>query len=198
MYVAKMDKEPFIKQLSTYYERLENLVKWDHFQKKTITLLMAISGYSIGGYWCLLLIIILMDINGYYIDGYWWLLVVIILMIIVNSSIVILQWNNFTRVKLVKCNELISLLRSHSKLHLTYVVVITPTFCNNCGKGFGIKWTWLVGHGSIPSWLSIEGKGGRGGGFYDFSKFWNLATFENWMVQTLHQNVTFMIKSKYV
>jgi len=40
-------------------------------------LLMAIDGYSIGGYWFLLLIIILMGIggfNGYYISGYWWLL----------------------------------------------------------------------------------------------------------------------------
>jgi hypothetical protein len=33
-------------------------------------LLMAIGGYSIGGYWCLLLVIILMTINGYYISGY--------------------------------------------------------------------------------------------------------------------------------
>jgi hypothetical protein len=29
---------------------------------------MAIDGYSIGGYWCLL-----MAIGGYYINGYWWL-----------------------------------------------------------------------------------------------------------------------------
>jgi hypothetical protein len=35
---------------------------------------MAIDGYSIGGYWCLLLVIILMAISGYYINGYWWLL----------------------------------------------------------------------------------------------------------------------------
>ncbi len=33
-------------------------------------LLMAIDGYSIDGYWCLLLVIILMAIGGYYIDGY--------------------------------------------------------------------------------------------------------------------------------
>jgi hypothetical protein len=31
---------------------------------------MAIDGYSIGGYWCLLLMIVLMAINGYYINGY--------------------------------------------------------------------------------------------------------------------------------
>jgi hypothetical protein len=40
---------------------------------------MAIEGYLIGGYWCLLLVIILMTISGYsimaissyFIDGYW-------------------------------------------------------------------------------------------------------------------------------
>jgi hypothetical protein len=37
-------------------------------------LLMVIGGYSIGGYWCLLLVIILMVISDYYIGGYWWLL----------------------------------------------------------------------------------------------------------------------------
>jgi hypothetical protein len=31
---------------------------------------MAIDGYFIGGYWCLLLVIILMAISGYYINGY--------------------------------------------------------------------------------------------------------------------------------
>jgi hypothetical protein len=31
---------------------------------------MAIDGYSIGGYWCLLLVIILMVIDGYFTDGY--------------------------------------------------------------------------------------------------------------------------------
>jgi hypothetical protein len=35
---------------------------------------MAIDGYFIGGYWCLLMVIILVVINGYYINGYWWLL----------------------------------------------------------------------------------------------------------------------------
>jgi hypothetical protein len=34
---------------------------------------MAIDGYSIGGYWCLLMAIILVVINGYYINAYWWL-----------------------------------------------------------------------------------------------------------------------------
>ncbi len=34
---------------------------------------MAIDGYFIGGYWCLLLVIILMAISGYYINGYLWL-----------------------------------------------------------------------------------------------------------------------------
>ncbi len=32
---------------------------------------MDISGYYIGGYWCLLLVVILMAISGYSIDGYW-------------------------------------------------------------------------------------------------------------------------------
>jgi len=32
---------------------------------------MVIDGYSIGGYWCLLMIIILMAIGGYYIGGHW-------------------------------------------------------------------------------------------------------------------------------
>jgi hypothetical protein len=34
-------------------------------------------GYSIGGYWCLLMTTILVVINGYcgyFINGYWWLL----------------------------------------------------------------------------------------------------------------------------
>jgi hypothetical protein len=31
---------------------------------------MAIDGYSIGEYWCLLMAIILMDIGGYYMGGY--------------------------------------------------------------------------------------------------------------------------------
>ncbi len=36
---------------------------------------MAINGYSIGGYWCsLLVIILLMDNDRYFINGYWWLL----------------------------------------------------------------------------------------------------------------------------
>jgi hypothetical protein len=34
---------------------------------------MVIDGYSIGGYWCLLMATILMGIGGYYINGYWWL-----------------------------------------------------------------------------------------------------------------------------
>jgi len=34
------------------------------------TLLMAIGGYSIGGYWCLLMVIILMAIGCYFINGY--------------------------------------------------------------------------------------------------------------------------------
>jgi hypothetical protein len=43
-----------------------------------------INGYSLGGYWWLLVVIfrlnyhrLLMVINGYSIDGYWWLLMVI-------------------------------------------------------------------------------------------------------------------------
>ncbi len=31
---------------------------------------MEIGGYSIGGYWWLLIVIILVAINGYYINGY--------------------------------------------------------------------------------------------------------------------------------
>ncbi len=31
---AKMEKGPFIKKILTCYERIENLVKWDHSQKK--------------------------------------------------------------------------------------------------------------------------------------------------------------------
>jgi hypothetical protein len=33
--------------------------------------LIAIDGYYIGGYWCLLMVIILMVIDGYSIGGYW-------------------------------------------------------------------------------------------------------------------------------
>ncbi len=33
-------------------------------------LLMAIDGYYIGGYWCLLMVIILVAISGYSINGY--------------------------------------------------------------------------------------------------------------------------------
>jgi hypothetical protein len=32
---------------------------------------MVIIGYSIGGLWCLLMVIILMAIGGYSISGYW-------------------------------------------------------------------------------------------------------------------------------
>jgi hypothetical protein len=39
-----------------------------------IILLTVIHGYSIGGYWHLVMVIILMVIGGYYINGYWWLL----------------------------------------------------------------------------------------------------------------------------
>jgi hypothetical protein len=34
-------------------------------------ILMSIDGYSIGGYWCFLMIIILIPIGDYYINGYW-------------------------------------------------------------------------------------------------------------------------------
>jgi hypothetical protein len=34
---------------------------------------MVIGGYSINGYWWLLVAIILMGIGGYSINGYWWL-----------------------------------------------------------------------------------------------------------------------------
>jgi hypothetical protein len=53
---------------------------------------MVVNGNSIGGFWCLLLVIILMAINGYYISdyrwlSYYWLLVVIPLMVIGGHSI---------------------------------------------------------------------------------------------------------------
>ncbi len=32
---------------------------------------MVINEYSIGGYWCLLMVIILMAIGGYFISGYY-------------------------------------------------------------------------------------------------------------------------------
>jgi hypothetical protein len=35
--------------------------------------IMAIGGYSIGGYWSLLNDIILVPIVSYYINGHWWL-----------------------------------------------------------------------------------------------------------------------------
>jgi hypothetical protein len=31
---------------------------------------MVIDGYSIGGYWCLLMVIILMAIGGYFVNAY--------------------------------------------------------------------------------------------------------------------------------
>jgi hypothetical protein len=33
-------------------------------------LLMVFYGYSIGGYWCVLMVIILVTTGGYYINGY--------------------------------------------------------------------------------------------------------------------------------
>jgi hypothetical protein len=36
-----------------------------------VILLMTIDGYSIGGYWCLIMVIIIMGIGGYSIGGYW-------------------------------------------------------------------------------------------------------------------------------
>jgi hypothetical protein len=36
-----------------------------------VILSLVISGYSIGGYWNLLMIIILVAIGGYSINGYW-------------------------------------------------------------------------------------------------------------------------------
>ncbi len=42
-----------------------------------VILLIVIDGYSIGGYWCLLMAIIVMAIGGYSISGYWFLLMAI-------------------------------------------------------------------------------------------------------------------------
>ncbi len=52
-----------------------------------VIILVAINGYSIGGYWwvlmaIILVVIILVDISDYCIGGYQWLLSVIILMAI--------------------------------------------------------------------------------------------------------------------
>jgi hypothetical protein len=35
-----------------------------------VILLMVFDGYSIGGYWCVLMVIILVTIDGSYINGY--------------------------------------------------------------------------------------------------------------------------------
>jgi hypothetical protein len=35
-----------------------------------VVLLMVIDGYSIGGYWCLLMVIILVVIGGYFVNDY--------------------------------------------------------------------------------------------------------------------------------
>jgi hypothetical protein len=40
-------------------------------------ILVAIGGYSISGYWCLLIVIILMVIAGYFVSECWWLLMAI-------------------------------------------------------------------------------------------------------------------------
>jgi hypothetical protein len=48
---------------------------------------MDINGYSVGGYWCLLIVIILMVIGGYSISGYWCLLIGIILVAIILMAI---------------------------------------------------------------------------------------------------------------
>ncbi len=36
---------------------------------------MAISGYFIGGYWCLLMAIILVPIDDYFINDHWWVFI---------------------------------------------------------------------------------------------------------------------------
>jgi hypothetical protein len=62
-----------------------------------VIILMTIGGgYSIGVYWCLLMVIILMAIilmviEGYYINGYWWLLVAILSMAI-GDYFVTIHW----------------------------------------------------------------------------------------------------------
>jgi hypothetical protein len=38
-----------------------------------VILLMVIDGYSIGGYWCLLMVTILMAIDDYFVISHWWL-----------------------------------------------------------------------------------------------------------------------------
>jgi hypothetical protein len=49
-----------------------------------VILLMVINGYSIDGYWWLIMATISVVINDYSIGGYWWLLIGIILMAIVD------------------------------------------------------------------------------------------------------------------
>ncbi len=56
-----------------------------------------------------------MLINGYWWLFYWWILVNILLWILVVINYYYIEIT-FTKVKLVKCNEIISLLRSHSDL----------------------------------------------------------------------------------
>jgi hypothetical protein len=48
------------------------------------TILVAIGGYSIGGYWWLLIGIILLATGDYYINGYWWIFCYWIL-VVINS-----------------------------------------------------------------------------------------------------------------
>jgi hypothetical protein len=52
-----------------------------------VIILMAIGGYSIGGYWWLLIGVILVVIGGYYINGYYiisycWLLYVLLQLLV--------------------------------------------------------------------------------------------------------------------
>jgi hypothetical protein len=49
-----------------------------------------INGYSICGYWWLLMVIVFVAIGEYFIGGYWWLLMIIILMAIVEYYIILI------------------------------------------------------------------------------------------------------------
>jgi hypothetical protein len=57
-----------------------------------VIILIAIGGYSIGGYWWLLIDIIWVAIGGYYVNGFWLLFryrpMVVILLVVIDSSFI--------------------------------------------------------------------------------------------------------------
>jgi hypothetical protein len=68
---------------------------------------VAICGYCIGAYWCLVMVIILVTIGGYcigayFVSGCWWLLMVIVLVTISEYSIT-RYWSLLTVIVAKKC-----------------------------------------------------------------------------------------------